>query len=61
MVKVPFDRLSQSSNKEEVAGDKQSNTENDMLEQNKSDEQQITIQGKNGKEDGMEIVEEKIS
>ena len=46
MAKVIFNILSQSSNKKEAASDKQSSAENDMLEQNKSDEQQITIKAK---------------
>eukprot|EP00957_Ditylum_brightwellii_P091437 6962359-Ditylum_brightwellii.AAC.1 len=45
MAKVTFNTLSQSSNKEG----------------NKSDEQQITIEGDNSKEDGMEMVKEKLS
>eukprot|EP00957_Ditylum_brightwellii_P035451 2687764-Ditylum_brightwellii.AAC.4 len=38
-----------------------SGTENDVLEQNKSDEQQITTEGENDIEDGMETVKEKIN
>eukprot|EP00957_Ditylum_brightwellii_P095664 7288910-Ditylum_brightwellii.AAC.1 len=59
MAKVTLNTLSQSSKEEDVVGENQNNAEHDMLEQNKSDEQQITTEGKNGKEDGMKMVEEK--
>eukprot|EP00957_Ditylum_brightwellii_P045913 3482805-Ditylum_brightwellii.AAC.1 len=58
MAKVTFNTLSHSNNKEDLIGETQSGAENDMLEQNKWDEQQITKEGGESIEDGMETVKE---
>eukprot|EP00957_Ditylum_brightwellii_P118674 9051958-Ditylum_brightwellii.AAC.1 len=55
MAKVTFNTLSHSNNEEDIIGETQSGTENEVLEQNKSDEQQIATKGRNGKKDGMEM------
>eukprot|EP00957_Ditylum_brightwellii_P097677 7439954-Ditylum_brightwellii.AAC.1 len=59
MVRVTFNTLSQSSNEEDVVGETQSGAGHDALEQNKSDEQQTTAEGRNRREDGMKLVKGK--
>eukprot|EP00957_Ditylum_brightwellii_P102304 7799094-Ditylum_brightwellii.AAC.1 len=61
IIETVLEEISASSNKEELACDNQSGDENDMLANNKSDEQHITIEGKYGKENDMGIVKEKIN
>eukprot|EP00957_Ditylum_brightwellii_P156612 11919872-Ditylum_brightwellii.AAC.1 len=59
MTKVTFNILSQSSNKEDVVSEIQSGTKNDVLEQNKSDEQHTTTDNEKGKDIAMEMVKDK--
>eukprot|EP00957_Ditylum_brightwellii_P050078 3795888-Ditylum_brightwellii.AAC.1 len=52
MAKITFNTLSQSSNKEELACDKQSGNENGLSEHNKSDKEQTMVEKEHdGEED----------
>eukprot|EP00957_Ditylum_brightwellii_P028812 2176633-Ditylum_brightwellii.AAC.1 len=61
MARVTFYTLSQSSNKEDVASKIQSGTIHGVLEQNKSDKQQVTAEGENGREDSIKTEKDKTT